>query len=262
MQALTIATWNVNSLKVRLTQVLNWIETFKPDILALQEIKLEDAFFPLDVFTQMGYHAIYNGQKTYNGVAILSLSKPENVLKDIEDFTDPQRRIIAATYQGIRVINLYIPNGESLKSPKFPYKLDWLDQVSRFLHQQLQQYTHVVVLGDFNIAPENQDVHNPTLWEGRVLFSEAERSIFKKWLAIGLHDSFRLFTQPEKSFTWWDYRALAFRRNHGLRIDHILVSTALKEFCTRCVIDKEARKVERPSDHAPVIAYFNYRQTN
>lgn len=251
-----IATWNVNSLKVRLTQVLEWASENQPDILALQETKLVDENFPKAEIEAAGYHATFSGQKTYNGVAILSKSQCSEIITDIPDLVDPQRRILAASYGDIRVINLYIPNGESVDSEKYQYKLNWLNKVTAFIAQQMQQYEKLVVLGDFNIAPSDIDVRHPELWEGKVLCSAAERAAFQALLALELKDSFRLFEQPEKSFSWWDYRMLAFRRNWGLRIDHILVSPAMAKICKNCWIDKEPRKLTQPSDHTPVVAEF------
>jgi exodeoxyribonuclease III len=252
-----IATWNVNSIKVRLPQVLDWLTDAAPDILALQELKVTNENFPAQAIIDAGYRVVYAGQKTYNGVAILSRQLPEDVLTDIPMLDDPQRRILAATIGDMRVINLYVPNGQSLDSPKFSYKLDWLAKVGDFIQQQLTQYAKLVVLGDFNIAPTDRDVHDPVAWEGSVLVSEDERQMFDRWLALGLTDSFRLFDQEERIFSWWDYRNIAFRRNHGLRIDHILISQALAAECQACYIDKTPRRWERPSDHTVVVAEFN-----
>ncbi|MBB71229.1 MAG: exodeoxyribonuclease III [Legionellales bacterium] len=251
-----IATWNVNSLKVRLPHVLEWAQMATPDVIALQETKLTDENFPETDITDAGFHVVYAGQKTYNGVAILSRYELTDVVTDIPDLADPQRRILAATTNGVRIIDLYVPNGASLDSDKYPYKLNWLAKVTAFIQQQLQEYPELVVLGDFNIAPADDDVHDPTEWEGHVLVSPPEREALQGIMDLGLSDSFRLFEQPEKSFSWWDYRAAGFRRNRGLRIDHILVSEALKARCKACIIDKEPRKWERPSDHAPVLADF------
>jgi len=248
-----LATWNVNSLKVRLPHVLDWLASYQPDVLCLQETKLEDVNFPAAELATAGYQPLFSGQKTYNGVAILSKLTAEDVAAGIPNFADPQKRVLAATIGGVRVINLYVPNGQSVDSDKFQYKLGWLDALMDWLRDELARYSSLVVLGDFNIAPEERDVHDPKAWEGQVLFSPPEREAFRKLLQLGLTDSFRLFDQPEKSYTWWDYRMNAFRRNMGLRIDHILLSAALAKTCKSCGIDKEARKLERPSDHAPVI---------
>ncbi len=249
-----IATWNVNSLKVRLPHVLQWLAETQPDILALQETKLTDENFPAAAIEAAGYHVVYSGQKTYNGVAILSKRPGNYVLKDIPGLDDHQRRVLAATYGEVRVLDLYVPNGESVDSDKYRYKLDWLDKLTAFVKAELRRYPQLVVLGDFNIAPDERDVHDPVAWEGKVLFSEPEHAALQRLLATGLHDSFRLFEQEEKQFSWWDYRMAAFRRNMGLRIDHVLISEPLRAQCTRCYIDKAPRKWERPSDHTPVVA--------
>ncbi len=251
-----VATWNVNSLKVRLGHVLQWLTEHEPTVLALQEIKLIDAEFPVEPFERLGYHAVFSGQKTYNGVAILAKQPLSNIEVELPNWVDPQRRVLAVTYDDIRIINLYIPNGESLISEKYQYKLLWLKALQNYLQQQLQQYSQILVLGDFNIAPMEQDVHDPLAWQNSVLFSLAEREIFQQILTLGFQDTFRLFEQLAKSFSWWDYRAAAFRRNLGLRIDHILASDALAKKCQAAGIDKQPRKWERPSDHTPVWANF------
>lgn len=247
-----LASWNVNSLKVRFDQVLQWLESSQVDVLAMQETKLSDENFPVSLFTDKGYQVVFSGQKTYNGVAIVSRHPMTEMVTDIPELEDPQRRILAATIKGLRVINLYVPNGGELSSDKYQYKLDWLKKVTLFIQHQLSIYPKVAVVGDFNIAPEDKDVHDPAEWEGNVLVSPAERRAFTKLLALGLHDSFRNFNQEEKAFSWWDYRAAAFRRNRGLRIDHVLLSHELNALCRVSKIDKEPRKADRPSDHAPV----------
>ncbi|WP_115708048.1 exodeoxyribonuclease III [Legionella sainthelensi] len=247
-----LASWNVNSLKVRLEQVVSWLDSSDMDILAIQETKLIDENFPRSVFVEKGYHVVFSGQKTYNGVAIISKYPFSDILTDIPDLDDPQRRILIVTVAGIRLINLYVPNGSELTSDKYQYKLNWLQKVTHFIQQQMSIYPKIAVVGDFNIAPEDRDVHDPIAWEGSVLVSPAERNAFTQLLQLGFHDSFRNFIQEEQSFSWWDYRAAAFRRNRGLRIDHILLSKELNQLCRQSVIDKEPRKVERPSDHAPV----------
>ncbi len=247
-----LASWNVNSLKVRLEQVLEWIESSQVDVLALQETKLLDENFPAAAFTDRGYHVIFSGQKTYNGVAIVSRYPLTEVITDIPGLEDPQRRILAATVAGIRLIDLYVPNGAELISDKYQYKLSWLEKITAFIQQQLLIYPKLAVVGDFNIAPEDRDVHDPAEWVGCVLVSPAERKAFVDILCLGLHDSFRNFEQEENIFSWWDYRAAGFRRNRGLRIDHVLLSDQLNILCRQSGIDKEPRKVERPSDHAPV----------
>jgi exodeoxyribonuclease-3 len=249
-----IATWNVNSLKVRLPHVLEWLKTNEPDVLCLQETKLTDENFPIEPIRSAGYDALYSGQKTYNGVSILSRHPFSERVDGIPGFEDEQKRVLSATVNGIRVVCAYVPNGESLDSAKFPYKLKWLDAFSNWLKEELVQYSHLAVLGDYNIAPEDRDVHDPKAWEGSVLVSPEERAVFSRMLKLGFKDSFRLFDQEDKAFTWWDYRMNAFRRNMGLRIDHILLSDALAAKCISCNIDRLPRKLERPSDHAPVIA--------
>jgi exodeoxyribonuclease-3 len=249
-----LASWNVNSLKVRLPQVLDWLAQYQPDALCLQETKLEDKNFPRAELEAAGYHVSFAGQKTYNGVAILSKTPQRDVSVGIPGFADEQKRVLAATIDGVRVICVYVPNGQSVESDKYQYKLGWLKALTAWLKTELGQHRKLALLGDYNIAPDERDVHDPAVWEGQVLFSEPERAAFQDLLKLGLRDSFRLFDQPEKSFTWWDYRMNAFRRNLGLRIDHILLSDALAEHCAAASIDKETRKLERPSDHAPVIA--------
>ena len=251
-----IATWNVNSLRVRLPQVLQWLESAQPDLLALQETKTTDDVFPETDLLAAGYHALFSGQKTYNGVAILSRTLGSDIVTGIPGLEDPQRRVLAATYGDVRLINLYVPNGESVESDKYQYKLHWLNKLADWLKSELQQHARLVVVGDFNIAPTDADVYDPIAWKDSVLCSEPERAAFRCLLELGLCDSFRNFEQAENSFSWWDYRMNAFRRNRGLRIDHILVSDALREVCTACNIDKMPRAWERPSDHTPVIAEF------
>jgi exodeoxyribonuclease-3 len=252
-----LATWNVNSLKVRLPQVLDWAGKHRPDVLCLQETKLQNEQFPAVAIRAAGYEPLANGQKTYNGVAIVSLNPPSETITEIPGFEDPQRRVLAATIGGIRIINAYVPNGESVESDKYQYKLKWLAAFSDWLKAELARYPRLAVLGDFNVAPEDRDVYDPQAWAGQVLFSTPERDAFKSLLAAGFKDAFRLFEQPDRSFTWWDYRMSAFRRKMGMRIDHILLSEDLAKLCTACTIDIEPRKNERPSDHAPVVAELN-----
>jgi len=289
-----LATWNVNSLKVRLPHVLDWLAANPVDVLCLQETKQPDSDFPQAALQAAGYHSIFSGQKTYNGVAILSRAPADEVQMGIPNFADDQKRVIAATFpitsgsiakvkQGgderttqtvqiarpgvseeanavspmqsdrIRVVCVYVPNGQAVDSDKYQYKLAWLTALHDWLKQELARYPKLVLLGDYNIAPEDRDVHDPVAWQGNVLVSEPERAKFRSLEQLGLRDSFRLFEQAEKSYSWWDYRMMAFRRNHGLRIDHILISEPLVAQCKGCVIDKAPRKLERPSDHTPVV---------
>jgi exodeoxyribonuclease-3 len=253
----TIATWNVNSLRVRLPQLLQWQPPVALDVLALQETKLTDADFPQAELAAAGWQMAFNGQKTYNGVAILARSALSDVVTDVPGLDDPQRRILAATIGGLRVVNLYVPNGQAVDSDKYRYKLEWFAAVTRWLASELQQHPQLVVVGDFNIAPEDRDVHDPAAWAGQVLVSAPERAALQNLLAHGFSDVFRQFAQADKSFSWWDYRAAGFRRNAGLRIDLILASAALAKRCSGAVIDKEPRRAERPSDHTPVLATFD-----
>jgi exodeoxyribonuclease-3 len=254
---LKLAAWNVNSLNVRLQHLLDWIAVEKPDVVCLQELKLEDEKFPITQIERAGYQAAWFGQKTYNGVAILAREAPEEVEFGIAGLDDPQRRVISATVAGIRIVSAYVPNGQSLESEKYRYKLDWLGAFTEWLRAEKARHPSLAVLGDFNIAPEDRDVHDPRAWEGQVLVSVPERAAFQGLLGLGLQDSFRLFEQPEKSFSWWDYRMNAFKRNLGLRIDHVLLSEPLASRCKASRILTEVRKLERPSDHAPVIAELN-----
>ena len=249
-----LASWNVNSLKVRLPQLLHYLETRQPDVVCLQETKLEDANFPRQELESAGYAVAFSGQKTYNGVALLSRSKLEEVTCGNPLFEDTQKRLIAATINGIRVICAYIPNGQEVGSDKYAYKLAWLEALERWLGEELTRYPQLVLAGDFNIAPDDRDVYDPSAWAGKILCSETERAAFQRLAQLGLHDSFRRFEQPEKSFSWWDYRMLGFPKNLGLRIDLILLSTPLAERCSTAGIDRDMRKLERPSDHAPVTA--------
>ncbi len=253
-----LATWNVNSLKVRLPHVVDWLKSAAPDVLCLQETKLEDKNFPLADIEALGYQATFSGQKTYNGVALISRSPALEIVNAIPDFADEQKRILAATFDGVRVICAYMPNGQSLDSDKYQYKLKWLAALRDWLAEETKRYPKLALLGDYNIAPEDRDVHDPKAWEGNVLVSEPERAAFRAFIDLGLKDSYRLFEQPERTYSWWDYRMMAFRRNHGLRIDHILLSDALAPSCVSCVIDKAPRKLERPSDHTPVIADLSF----
>lgn len=253
-----IATWNVNSLNVRLPHVLQWLETEQPDVLALQETKTVDEKFPIEAIETAGYHVSFAGQKTYNGVATLCKSSVETIATALPDYADEQRRVLAVNVAGIIVLNLYVPNGSEVDSDKYRYKLEWFSKLHPFIEQLLTQNERIIILGDFNIAPEDQDVHAPEEWEGKVLVSQPERDELQKIVDTGFSDCFRLFEQAEKSFSWWDYRAAGFRRNRGLRIDHILASDSLSGACRKSYIDVEPRKLERPSDHTPVVAEFEF----
>jgi exodeoxyribonuclease III len=250
-----LATWNVNSLKVRLPHLLDWLARAQPDLACLQETKIEDANFPLVDLQAAGYQAVYCGQKAYNGVAILARSKPQDVQHGIPHFPDDPKRVIAATVGDLRVVCLYAPNGQSVGSDKYDYKLRWYQALAVWLKQELRKNPRLAVLGDLNVAPEDRDVHDPKRWEGQIHVSPDERAAMRRVIEeAGLADAFRLFHQPEKEFSWWDYRLNAFQRNWGLRIDHILLSPQLAKRCVACAIDKSPRRLERPSDHAPVIA--------
>ena len=249
-----LATWNVNSLTVRLPHLLDWLAKYEPDVVCLQETKLEDAKFPGDALREAGYQALFSGQRTYNGVAILSRAPATDTLKGIPGLDDVQQRVLSATIHGVRVVCVYVPNGENMESPKFQYKLSWLSALRQWLQDELARHPRLAVAGDYNIAPEARDVHDPELWAEKIHFTPPEREALHALMGIGLVDAFRLFEQPERSYTWWDYRMLAFRKKKGLRIDHILLSPALVPLCTSCTIDIEPRRLERPSDHAPVIA--------
>lgn len=248
-----LATWNVNSLAVRLPQLLDWLAQHQPDAVVLQETKLTDDKFPHEALSAAGYHPQWFGQKTYNGVALLSRTPAEGIVKNIVGVEDEQARVIAGTVDGVRVIGAYFPNGQAPGSDKFAYKMHWLDGLRAWLAQELAAHPQLVLMGDFNIAPEDRDVYDPVAWAGQIHCTPEERGHFAALLEMGLVDAFRLFEQPPKSWSWWDYRNLAFRKNQGLRIDHILVSPALKARVTACHIDKLPRKNERPSDHAPVV---------
>jgi exodeoxyribonuclease-3 len=253
---LQIATWNVNSLRVRLAHLLDWLHENQPDIIALQETKMTDNLFPTEEIQAAGYHALFIGQKAYNGVALLSRMPGCDVVTELPAFNDSQRRFLAATYDNLRIINVYIPNGSAVGSDKFLYKLDWLKHLQAYVSNSLNHYPHLVVLGDFNIAPADEDVYDPSAWEGKILVSPPERTALQDLLNLGLEDSFRLFEQSPASFSWWDYRQGSFQRNRGVRIDLILTSAALTSRCSTCEIDRAPRRLTRPSDHAPVMAMF------
>ena len=257
MTHLKLATWNVNSLSVRLPQVLEWLQANRPDVLVLQETKLTDAKFPHAELLAAGWRTQCFGQPTYNGVALLSLEVASDMVRNIPGLDDAQARVIAGTVAGVRVVGAYFPNGQEPGSEKFAYKMAWLQALQDWLRAELLRHPQLVLMGDYNIAPDDRDVHDPEAWRGKIHCTDAERAHFRALLGLGLVDAFRLFEQAPKSWSWWDYRNLAFRRNQGLRIDHILVSTALQSAVASCTIDKAPRKHERPSDHAPVVVELN-----
>ena len=248
-----IATWNVNSLRVRLPHLLDWLAANSPDAICLQETKCEDATFPAAELAAAGYCSVHHGQRTYNGVAILSRVEGSGVCRGIPEYVDEQSRVIAADVGDVRVVSVYVPNGQSVGSDKYAYKLRWFEALAAWLERERAAHPRIAVLGDFNVAPEDRDVHDPAAWAGQVLFSEPEKAALQRLIDLGFVDSFRLFEQPERSYTWWDYRMLSFRRKMGLRIDHILLSPELAKRCTAVTIDVAPRRLEKPSDHAPVI---------
>ncbi len=248
-----LATWNVNSLTVRLPQVLEWLASAAPDVLVLQETKLTDEKFPHGDFAAAGWQVQWFGQKTYNGVALISRGPATDIVRNIPGLGDEQARVIAGTVAGVRCIGAYFPNGQAPDSDKFAYKMRWLEALREWVRAELTAHPGLVLMGDFNIAPEDRDVYDPVAWAGQIHCTPEERAHFQALVALGLHDAFRLFDQAPRSWSWWDYRNLAFRKNQGLRIDHILVSDALRPKVQACSIDKAPRKNERPSDHAPVI---------
>lgn len=253
-----IATWNVNSLNVRLPHVLAWLEKEPVDVLALQETKLTDDKFPVDELAEAGYRAAYSGQPTYNGVAILAREEPADVAPDLPGYEDEQKRVLAVTVGGVRVIDVYCPNGGDLDSPKYPYKLEWFAALRDYVASELERHERLVVLGDFNVAPRPEDTHDPEKWEGRILCSDPERAALRDVIDTGLTDTWRLFPDREgrRRFTWWDYRNGGWARNAGLRIDHVLASSALAESCRDCAAHVGERGRKRPSDHVPVVAEF------
>jgi exodeoxyribonuclease-3 len=259
-----IATWNVNSLTVRLPQVIDWLKAQEAlgaeqaiDVLALQELKMTDDKFPLTAFNEAGYHAQWLGQKTYNGVALISRSEGTQVVKNIPGFEDDMSRVITATFGDVRVIGGYFPNGQAPDSDKFVYKMRWLTALHQWVKQEMSTHPKLALMGDYNITFDDLDVWDPVGLAGTIHCTPEEREHLNELIQLGLHDSFRLFAQPEKSFSWWDYRDFGFKRNRGMRIDHILITDALKASATGCVIDKVPRKNERPSDHTPVVLTLN-----
>jgi len=248
-----LATWNVNSLTVRLPQVLDWLASNPVDALVLQETKTTDDKFPREAIEAAGYQVAYFGQKTYNGVALISRTQAQDVVKNIPDFEDDMARVIAGSVDGVRVIGGYFPNGQAPESDKFAYKMRWLDALHAWIARELTEHPRLVLMGDFNITVDDRDVWDPIGLKDTIHCTVQEREHFQNLINLGLHDAYRLFDQAEKSYSWWDYREFAFRRNRGLRIDHILVSDALKASVLSCVIDKTPRKNERPSDHTPVV---------
>lgn len=252
-----IATWNVNSLNVRLPHVISWLTENQPDILCLQETKQVNEKFEHDAFSAIGYHSYHNGQKTYNGVAIISKKELNNINFNLPNFEDPQKRIISGILtnnnESIYIVSAYIPNGQAVDSDKFIYKMNWLNKFSEWVEKLTKKYDEIILTGDFNIAPEDNDCHDPDAWIGQNLVSPGEREAFKNILKIGFHDSYRKINPDLKEYSWWDYRMAGFRRNLGMRIDHILVSTKMVPNITHSYIDKKPRKLERPSDHTPVV---------
>ena len=254
-----IASWNVNSVRVRKEHVADWLRSQAPDALGLQELKCRDEDFPLEGFEDLGYRCLIHGQKTYNGVALLTRDEASEPVVGIPGLDDPQARAVAATVGDVRVLNLYVPNGKEVGHDHYHYKLRWLDALTEWVRAELQRWPRLAVMGDFNIAPDDRDVHDPEEWRDKILCSAPERARLRALEDLGLKDSFRLFDQPEETFSWWDYRAAAFRRNRGLRIDLVLLSEALAPTCTEAGIDKSPRRLERPSDHTPVFARLSRR---
>ena len=257
-KSLTVATWNVNSIRVRLTHLKNWLIENNPDVVALQETKVPNDTFPADEILECGYQCIFDGQKSYNGVALVFKNglQPAHIQKGLIGLDDTQKRFLAATFNDTRIISIYIPNGESITSNKYDYKLTWLKALTENLKKELAVHQKLILMGDYNIAPTDLDVDDPTKWEGKILCSTAERQAFSNLIDLGLNDCFRQCHPNERLFSWWDYRMMAFQRNKGMRIDYILASDYLHQHCLECSIDTAPRKLERPSDHAPVIAVF------
>jgi len=253
-----LATWNVNSIRVREARVLAWLAEHGPDILCMQEVKVLNGAFPSEALRAAGYETVVHGQKTYNGVAIASRLPIEEVSIGFDDGeNDDQSRLIAATIAGIRIVNVYVPNGQSVGSDKYAYKLDWMSRLGRYLQVRCDPASRLALCGDFNVAPEDRDVHDPILWAGQIMCSEPEREALRRIAGWGVTDAFRQHHDEAGVFSWWDYRMLSFAKKAGLRIDHILASASLAALCTDCAIDRNARKGKNPSDHAPVIATFS-----
>jgi exodeoxyribonuclease-3 len=248
-----IASWNVNSLNVRLPHLTTWLHDAQPDIVALQETKMEDSKFPAETINALGYRVAFSGQKTYNGVAILAREEPRDVVTDIPGLDDPQRRILIATVGDLRIADLYVVNGQEVGSEKYAYKLDWLAKVGAFLAEEIKRHPNLVVLGDFNITPDDRDIYDPVAWKEQILCSAPERDALRAIVDIGLADTFRLFNDEAGHYSWWDYRQAGFRRNLGMRIDLVLASEALRARCRAASIDRVPRTWERPSDHTPVM---------
>lgn len=256
-----IASWNVNSLRVRMEQVCDWLKTSGCDVLCLQELKMPDSEFPEKEFSELGYHTAFIGQKTYNGVAIISKTKLSNIETELDELEDPMRRYISAALQledgqQLRLINVYCPNGQALDSDKFLYKREWFKHLRSTMRRHLQAHENVVLVGDFNITPTDLDVHDPKAWRGKIHCSETERLMLHTLSSEGLYDTFRAFHKDGDRFSWWDYRGAGYRANQGLRIDLILSSAAMLKRARECDIDESPRKLERPSDHTPVIANY------
>ena len=258
MSSLSIASWNVNSLRVRLEQVVDWLQATQVDVLGLQELKMTDEEFPTEAFAKLGYHSVFTGQKTYNGVALISKRPLENIVTNLPNFDDPQRRYIAATCKGVRIVNVYVPNGQELNSDKFQYKQTWFAHLKQAMRADMQHHPRTVLMGDFNITPVDIDVHDPDKWRGKIHCSATERLMLQSLMAEGLYDTYRQFNQQGDCFSWWDYRGGGYRANEGLRIDLILSSAAALSNAVDCRIDEAPRKLERPSDHTPVIARYEF----
>jgi len=248
-----IASWNVNGIRARIDHVVAWIKENQPDVLALQETKVMDEMFPHEPFEAISYAVEAFGQKSYNGVANITKNTSDDTSKGMAGFNDPQTRVISTTHDGIRVVNVYVPNGQAIGTEKFLYKLEWLSHLKNMLEYDLKEYPKMIVLGDFNIAPRDEDIHDPNEWADKILCSDQERSAFEEILSLGFHDSFRLFEKGSGFYSWWDYRAAAYRRGLGLRIDLLLASDELKSACKKGYIDEKPRALERPSDHTPVV---------